>query len=78
MIFKNEISSFLNDVQDYLFPNLFSNRTIKKDDIIFDLCKMFKTLKVKDYKASQYIEKLSDILLTNAGSVCLSANPIKS
>lgn len=61
MIFKNEISSFLNDVQDYLFPNLFSNRTIKKDDIIFDLCKMFKTLKVKDYKASQYIEKLSDI-----------------
>lgn len=61
MIFKNEISSFLNDVQDYLFPNLFSNRTIKKDDIIFDLCKMFKTLKVNDYKASQYIEKLSDI-----------------
>ena len=61
MIFKNEISSFLNDVQDYLFPNLFSNRTIKKDDIIFDLCKMFKTLEVKDYKASQYIEKLSDI-----------------
>lgn len=61
MIFKNEISSFLNDVQDYLFPNLFSNRTIKKDDIVFDLCKMFKTLNVKDYRASYYIEKLSDI-----------------
>lgn len=61
MIFKKEINDLLEDLQDYLFPNLFSNRNIRKDDIVFDLCKMFKTLEVKDYKASKYVESLKDI-----------------
>ena len=61
MIFKKEINNLLDDLQDYLFPNLFSNKIIRKDDIIFDLCKMFKTLNVKDYKASRYVESLDQI-----------------
>lgn len=61
MIFKNEINSLLNDLQDYLFPNMFSNKNIRKEDIIFGLCKMFNTLNFKDLKASQYVESLSEI-----------------
>ena len=61
MIFKKEINSLLDDLQDYLFPNLFSNRTIRKDDIIYDLCKILNILDVKDYKASKYVESLKEI-----------------
>lgn len=61
MIFKQEINKLLDNLQDYLFPNYFSNKTIRKDDIVFDLCKMFKTLDVKNYKASQYIKELEKI-----------------
>jgi len=61
MIFKKEINKLLDNLQDYLFPSYFSNKIIRKDDIVFDLCKMFKTLEVKDYKASYYVEKLENI-----------------
>lgn len=61
MIFKKEINSLLEDLQDYLFPNMFSNRVIRKDDIIYNLCKMLNILEVKEYKASKYVENLGNI-----------------
>ena len=61
MILKQDINELLDNIQDYLFPNLFSNRTIKKEDIIFDLCKMFNILDIKYYKASTFVEKLISI-----------------
>ena len=56
MILKQEIKKLIDNIQDYL-----SNKIIRKDDIVFDLCKMFKTLEVKDYKASQFVEGLDNI-----------------
>lgn len=61
MILKQEIKKLIDNIQDYLFPGFFSNKIIRKDDIVFDLCKMFKTLEVKDYKASQFVEGLDNI-----------------
>ena len=61
MILKQDINELLDNIQDYLFPNLFSNRIIKKEDIIFDLCKMFNILDIKYYKASTFVEKLVSI-----------------
>ena len=61
MILKQEINKLIDNIQDYLFPGFFSNKVIRKDDIVFDLCKMFKTLDVKDYKASQFVEGLENI-----------------
>ncbi len=77
MIFKEEIKNFLNAVQDYLFPNLFSNRNIRKEDIIYDLCKMFKILEVENYKASIFVEELKDIkkLLTEDIEAMFNGDP---
>ncbi len=61
MIFKKEINELLDDIQDYLFPNLFSNKLIRKEDLIFDLCKIFNMLEVKHIKASTYVESLKVI-----------------
>jgi hypothetical protein len=33
MIQKYEINELLDNLQDYLFPGLFSNKNIRKDDI---------------------------------------------
>ena len=61
MIQKYEINELLDNLQDYLFPGLFSNKNIRKDDIVFDLCKMFKVLEVSNYKASQFVNDLDEI-----------------
>ena len=61
MIFKKEINSLLDDLQDYLFPNMFSNKVIRKEDIVYNLCKMLNILEYKAYKASTYVESLSMI-----------------
>ena len=77
MIFKEEIIELLNDVQDYLFPNLFSNKIIRKEDIIYELCKMFNMLNVKHIKASTYVESLEQIkvLLEEDISATLNGDP---
>lgn len=61
MIQKKEINKLLDNLQDYLFPGFFSNKIIRKDDIVFDLCKMFKVLEVDNYKASQFVNDLDKI-----------------
>ena len=61
MIQKKELNKLLDNLQDYLFPGFFSNKIIRKDDIIFDLCKMFKVLDVNNYKASKFVNDLDKI-----------------
>jgi len=61
MIQKKEINKLLDNLQDYLFPGFFSNKVIGKDDIVFDLCKMFKRLEVNKYSASQFVNKIDEI-----------------
>lgn len=61
MLYKQEINDLLKDLQDYLFPVYYSNRIIKKEDIIFSLCKIFNVLNIKNYKAREYVENLNKI-----------------
>ena len=61
MIQKKAINKLLDNLQDYLFPGFFSNKVIGKDDIVFDLCKMFKRLEVNKYSASQFVNKIDEI-----------------
>ena len=61
MLQKKEINKLLDDLQDYLFPGFFSNKVIGKDDVVFDLCKIFKKLEVKEYKASKFVDKIEEI-----------------
>ena len=61
MLQKKEINKLLDDLQDYLFPGFFSNKVIGKDDVVFDLCKIFKKLEVKEYKANKFVNKIEEI-----------------